>query len=400
MENKKVLIIDSRLKPMYGGGQIITNLLFIHIRKIYETKLVSDKPNVDPLYNQSLPGFNGIIRKFLVLLIDLRSHIKFKTNKNPKSNYKGIDSASYVLFKKLPKFLLRFILNKRAISLLNESDIIISNSNYDIMLFDNTNLNSKTIIHINHLPVSFESTRNALLNLKKICDKTNSNLISVVLAKKDITLSKNLGIRTYYIPNGIEIKEISEEKVNEVIKKFSLERNNFIFSIGRLEDSQKGFSLAIEAMSKVASKYNTIKYIIAGVGKDRDNYIQIIREDKLGKNVRLIGFVSEIEKLALMKACLAFVQPSYFEAFSVVTLEALSQGAIVLVSKNQGAIDVIEGKKNGFFIDLNSEDISCKIMDIINMSNKEIEKISKNAIGTSKEFSVDKMVDRYIKLIN
>lgn len=48
--------------------------------------------------------------------------------------------------------------------------------------------------------------------------------------------------------------------------------------------------------------------------------------------VHFLGFVDAVEKAALMAGAAAFVMPSRWESFSIVTLEALAQGAPVIVN--------------------------------------------------------------------
>jgi glycosyltransferase involved in cell wall biosynthesis len=56
------------------------------------------------------------------------------------------------------------------------------------------------------------------------------------------------------------------------------------------------------------------------------------------EGVEFLGFVDEERKLALMAGALAFVQPSRNESFSIVALEAMAQGAPILVD---GACEVL-----------------------------------------------------------
>jgi glycosyltransferase involved in cell wall biosynthesis len=55
-------------------------------------------------------------------------------------------------------------------------------------------------------------------------------------------------------------------------------------------------------------------------------------------NVEFLGFVSEERKLALMAGALAFVQPSRYESFSIVALEAMAQGTPIVVNGQCGPL--------------------------------------------------------------
>ena len=241
-----------------------------------------------------------------------------------------------------------------------------------------------------------ESIKNLNVFIKDLCEKNNAKLISVVLSSNQVPLSKDLGIETMYIPNGIETKNLSKEVIDSVLTKFDLKGRKFIFSVGRLQDSQKGFSLAIRAVSMISD----IIYVIAGNGPDMNFYKDMINSLGLNDRVKLVGFVSDDEKLALMHESSAFLQPSYFESFSIVTLEALSQGAIVLVSKNDGSLDIIDDGGNGFFISLDPDDISKKIKFVIGLDNKISERIKSNAIQTANKYSAENMVSKYRDIID
>ena len=55
-------------------------------------------------------------------------------------------------------------------------------------------------------------------------------------------------------------------------------------------------------------------------------------------NMEFLGFVSEERKLALMAGALAFVQPSRYESFSIVALEAMAQGTPIVVNGHCAAL--------------------------------------------------------------
>lgn len=68
----------------------------------------------------------------------------------------------------------------------------------------------------------------------------------------------------------------------------------------------------------------------------------LIGKDALGlstmPDVEFLGFVSEERKLALMAGARALIQPSRYESFSIVVLEAMSQGTPIIVN---GACEVL-----------------------------------------------------------
>lgn len=57
------------------------------------------------------------------------------------------------------------------------------------------------------------------------------------------------------------------------------------------------------------------------------------------RDVRFLGFVDEARKRALMAGAAAFVLPSQYESFSIVTLEAMAQGTPVIVNADCTVMD-------------------------------------------------------------
>ncbi|HEX5124943.1 MAG TPA: glycosyltransferase family 4 protein, partial [Rhodanobacteraceae bacterium] len=97
----------------------------------------------------------------------------------------------------------------------------------------------------------------------------------------------------------------------------------YLLYCGRI-DALKGVDqlLAWFALHRAARPDSTLRLVLTG-------------KDTLGlrrmPNVEFLGFVSEDKKLALMAGALAFVQPSRYESFSIVALEAMAQGTPIVV---------------------------------------------------------------------
>ncbi|WP_312135649.1 glycosyltransferase [Sphingobacterium sp.] len=63
--------------------------------------------------------------------------------------------------------------------------------------------------------------------------------------------------------------------------------------------------------------------------------------------IKYIGYVDEAEKIALMQSSIAVVNPSAAESLSLVTLEALSLGKIVIASKQSEVMVEHQNRSNG-----------------------------------------------------
>jgi len=98
----------------------------------------------------------------------------------------------------------------------------------------------------------------------------------------------------------------------------------YLLYCGRI-DSQKNCDqlLAWFTLYRAARPESRLKLVLTG--KDAMDLRSM-------PNVEFLGFVSEARKHSLMAGALAFVQPSRYESFSIVTLEAMAQGTPIVVN--------------------------------------------------------------------
>ena len=103
----------------------------------------------------------------------------------------------------------------------------------------------------------------------------------------------------------------------------------FLLSVGRLEEG-KGTGVLVDLFAEYKARHpGSLKLVLAGV---------VAQEPAAHRDVLTPGPVSDTTKRALMAECLAFAQPSFFEAFSLVLMEAWMEGAPVLVNGTCGPL--------------------------------------------------------------
>jgi glycosyltransferase involved in cell wall biosynthesis len=113
----------------------------------------------------------------------------------------------------------------------------------------------------------------------------------------------------------------------------------FLYS-GRIDES-KGCRELLDAFGKFRKRTGAdAKLVLTGVDK-----MDLPRRD----DIEFLGFVDEARKLALMAGAAAFVMPSEYESFSIVTLEAMAQRTPVLVNGRCEVLkDHVERSGGGF----------------------------------------------------
>ena len=193
--------------------------------------------------------------------------------------------------------------------------------------------------------------------------------------------------KKYVVPIGIKLHNDVHPKENS--------GSEFLF-IGQIAE-HKGLQIAIEAFKKLKEK-NT-KLHIVGEGP----YIKIAKQMSEGDN-RIVfhGFVeNKVELDEIFKRCSYAIVPSiWYEIFGLVILECLDRGLPVIAS-NIGAIpELIQDTYNGFLFQAGNVDSLYNVLLRLLNQKELLPILSKNAIESSKKFSIEKHINNVMDIYN
>ena len=200
-------------------------------------------------------------------------------------------------------------------------------------------------------------------------------------------------IKVIYNPivNSEVYRKVKEEEIDHSY--FSDSSLKVIIGVGRLTE-QKDFPTLIKAFAKVRQKINS-KLIILGEGKDRKKLEKLIQNLNLEKDVSLPGFVDN--PYAYMARSDVFVLSSRWEGLPTVLVEAMACGApVVSTNCKSGPAEILENGKYGKLVPVGDVDALAEA----------IWKTLKNPLSSdilrerAKNFSVEKAVSEYLKVIN
>ena len=366
-------VSDVSIGISFGGEQVISSELYFGLKAKYK---------------ECYP-INIIVKKGVLNQAFIGPVIPILKSKNASR------VISYILRRaKLINLFSRILIRK-----FQSVDILISNNPMDFLL--SRRLSFKNLIIIKHDPVDIP-TRAGKSYLKRVdfLVKKSSKYRLVALNKKDYNdLVKIFGIdKVKLIYNGVLYNDDIPTVDLVALNKKDFKNKFVILSLGRLQESQKQISKLILAASKLRNKDFII--IIAGNGPDKDYYTKLTESIGLSDKVIFTGFVPDDVKISLYKIADVFVQPSQNESFGLTTLEAMHYGSIVLTIRNKGSIEIIDDKKNGLFIKADPTDIAEKINWIASLKESKRNTLKQNAIERSKDFSYDKMLLEYTKVID
>lgn len=149
----------------------------------------------------------------------------------------------------------------------------------------------------------------------------------------------------------------------------SLSFHNFYYALGSLAP-HKNFNWIME----VAKRNPNQLFAIAG-GKDLRNWKDNIETNELS-NVIFLGYVTDEENKALMRACKAYLHPSKYEGFGIPPLEALACGTPIIISNATCLPEIYEDCAHYFDPDDYSVDLNSILQKPVASPNKILEKCS------------------------
>jgi Glycosyltransferase len=126
-----------------------------------------------------------------------------------------------------------------------------------------------------------------------------------------------------------------------------------IIYVGRLVKLKKVENLII-AFKEVLSKIPDAELYIVGIGPQESMLKNLVEQLKIASKVHFTGYVSEEEKITLMKHAWVLVQPSVAEGFGLVLVEANACKTPVIAVDSGGPREVVRDGENGYLIKPNN----------------------------------------------
>lgn len=162
---------------------------------------------------------------------------------------------------------------------------------------------------------------------------------------------------------------------------------------------RKNVDAIIKAISLLTPKYDLYLTII-GEGPQKNSLLKLTKKLKLEDRVVFKSGLSREQVLLEMQQSEIFTLISSNETLGLVYLEALSQGNIVIGSKNEGIDGIIKDGINGWLVDSGDYiGLAKKIEEIFNMSIDDKKLIIEKALETSIQYTEKNMAYEYIQSI-
>lgn len=372
MKKKSLLFRATGMKSWAGGIYYIKTMIY----SLLQNEDFTGKFRIVALVDQ----------EYAEVFDEFRNQIRIEINKNGQSNlrvfirviYCAIRNRSRFIFPQWDHYFFKY-LGITAISWIPDFQ-----HNYYPEFFSEAELNERSTQFLrvarakNPLVLSSMSAKNDLLKYYHP-ERNNIHLVHFVS----------------YIEK--EIKELTKAAEEMILSKFAVYENGYICICNKFWQ-HKNHKVVIQAiMHMIAKKENDIPlFVFTGELEDHRNqeYINelkgLMENDLVKAHIKVLGFISRKEQIALMKNAALIIQPSLFEGWGTVLEDAKVLDKSVLLSD----IPVHREQMNAnctLFDPNNPNDLCEKLEECLRKEHKSdtdlgILNMQKEALAYSKEF--------------
>lgn len=165
------------------------------------------------------------------------------------------------------------------------------------------------------------------------------------------------------------------------------------------DDSRKGGEKVLRAFAKMPN-WRDLTLVFSYWGSELHKKTLFDLADSLGVSENFIfrGYSSDNYIKKLYSQCLAFIFPSQYEGFGLPILEAMSCGASVIVGNNSAQLELV--KEVGVVTNPENIDALSNIMYILSKDTDLNNFIKGQCLEHSKKFTWDKVIDKFLQIIN
>lgn len=191
-----------------------------------------------------------------------------------------------------------------------------------------------------------------------------ANNADFVISISDYSRNKFLQIFPHFPPARIAViypgsrfqSDYKISKISQTVEE--LESARFWLAVGTLEP-RKNLRRLLKAYSVYKTKSERIYplVLVGGKGWFEDDLEEFVAKLDLVRNVRFLGYVSDEKLNWLYGNCFAFIYPSLYEGFGMPVLEAMGNGAAVIVS-NATSLPEVAGEAGHYINPLSEKAIT------------------------------------------
>ncbi|MDO4467699.1 MAG: glycosyltransferase family 4 protein [Bacillota bacterium] len=204
--------------------------------------------------------------------------------------------------------------------------------------------------------------------IERLFAKITDTLITITHEDYDLA-SKKFSCKVAHM-HGVGVDEkrytfVTEEEKKQLKMQYGYSPDQpILLCVGEL-NKNKNQTMAIFAMKEVIKEYKNAQLLLAGNGPEEEHLRQVIRQQGLENNVKLLGYVTNLQDYQhitdISLSC------SKREGLPLNIVEAMLSGSPVVASINRGHRELIHTRENGFLVEVNdSHGMAKRILSLLN----------------------------------
>ena len=163
-------------------------------------------------------------------------------------------------------------------------------------------------------------------------------------------------------------------------------------------EPRKNLRRLLEAFAQVPDPGDEMRLVLFGRAAnnpDREReFDELLARLSIERKVLRTGFVSDAALATMYRRCTAFVYPSLYEGFGLPVLEAMANGACVLVGDRSAMKEVVD--QAGVLMDVDSPSAMARAITETLADERERQRLSEKARARSTAFTVERLADQTI----
>lgn len=232
---------------------------------------------------------------------------------------------------------------------------------------------------------------------ERVCFRANRAAtfvcVSDGVAQEMRTHFPELAERVLTIHNGVDTERFApgryRAQAQEMRDALAIAPGRLVAAMVGSEWERKGLAPLIEAVA-LAEGWDVV---VAG-GGDRARYQRLADALGVGRSVHWLGITHEVEHLYALAD--AFLLPTSYETFSLVTFEAAASGLPILATAVNGVRELIEDDRNGFVVTRDPQMIAARLARLADPALRE--RFGGAARAAALRFSWQEMVAAHDRL--
>jgi len=203
--------------------------------------------------------------------------------------------------------------------------------------------------------------------------------------------------KKFVLPNGLENSLVLKNKL--------MPENKKMIFIGRMAINQKGLDILIESYMNSCERCNGDIYDLYLIGPDFRNNTDMLKKfiinKRYRKKIKFIGPLYGEERFRYFTSINFFVHTSRWEGLPFSLLEALGKGQPALITPETNIANYVKKYNAGIVVNGDIDSVTDALIEIKNLSNEELVKMSKNAVQLiSENFLWENITSKLVKEYN